>query len=148
MAKVSVQLYWLRMLLLNPTRWWMSYCYPYCSPEFISTKEKWGNVRTPRENSEILFPAVSNEGLGVSSEWITGHSCGDRKEYGNLGIVIKNSRNTWTSEGPVRWSEGSQGRALSFSPVNFSQLPSRENALLMLGTQNPTALSLWRNKWF
>ena len=31
--------------------------------------------------------------------------------------------------------------------MNLNQLPLRKNALLIIGTQNAKALSLWRSKW-
>ena len=74
-VKVSGRIYWLRMSyqqLLNPATWWMFYCYPYCSPEFISTGEKWGKVKTPRDLKFFFqqwevkaWVSVMSESLGI-----------------------------------------------------------------------------------
>lgn len=141
MIKASLQLCWLRMslqLLVSPTRWWMSYRNPYCCPESISRKEKWGKVMTLRD-SKVLFVTVSSEAsVSVLREWwafvwwrggvLEPWRC--NQEQGASG-----QQGGWGGE------RAHMADALWLEPQEFSQLLLRENSLFTLGKQNPMGVT-------
>jgi hypothetical protein len=108
MIKVRLQFSWLklsRQLLVKPPRWWMSYCYPYCSLEFNSRKEKWGKAVIP-QGSKIVFV----DRLGCQS-WVNHWAfVWLQEKCQKLGTVIEsNSRDmiqdrVWCQEGRHRRS--------------------------------------------